>query len=125
MNEAQSLDALAKVLNDLSERPYDITLHAQHIRLAHSMGSMETEVQSALEMLPDFLAAGEDVWLSLIKAKETASNLESAQDVEELLALYNRAEGDYLCASFARSKIRALTLHLSYSHPSKTLTIHP
>lgn len=100
MDEAQSLDALAQVLNELSESPYDINLHAKHIRLAQSLEGMETEVQSALEMLPDFLAAGEDVWLALIKTKEGALDLDTGNGVEELLALYNRAEADYLCMPF-------------------------
>lgn len=99
MDEAQSLDALAKVLNDLSERPCDITLHAQHIRLAQSLEGMEAEVQSAMGMLPAFLAAGEDVWLPLINTKKETLDLETADGVNELLALYSRAEEDYLCTS--------------------------
>jgi hypothetical protein len=97
MDETQSLDALAQVLGELSERPYDITLHAQHIRLARSLEAMEAEVLSALEMLTQVFAAGEDIWLALIKAKE------ASVDVEELLALYSQAEADYLCASSALS----------------------
>jgi hypothetical protein len=92
-----TLEALAQVLSELSERPYDITLHARHIRLAQSLE--ETEVQSAMEMLTQFLAAGEDVWLELIRAKEASVDLNMAEGVEELLELYSRAEADYLCAS--------------------------
>ena len=100
MDEAQSLDALANVLNDLTESPYDITLHAKHIRLAQSMEGMEAEVQSALEMLPQFLAAGDDVWFRLLEAKTAAVDLETVEGVEELLELYNTAEADYLCAVY-------------------------
>ncbi|KAG6850068.1 hypothetical protein H0H93_001618 [Arthromyces matolae] len=47
-------------------------------------------------MLVDFLAAGEQVWTSLIDAKEKTVDLETKEGVEELLALYERAESDYL-----------------------------
>ncbi|KAF8073869.1 hypothetical protein FPV67DRAFT_1479613 [Lyophyllum atratum] len=96
MDEAQSLEALGKVLNDLSERPYDINLHIQHIRLAQSLEGMEAQAKSAMEMLPDFLAAGDEVWSLLIEEKENSVDLQTAEGVEELLALYSRAEADYL-----------------------------
>ncbi|KAG5726870.1 hypothetical protein E4T56_gene1120 [Termitomyces sp. T112] len=96
MDEAQSLDALAKLLNDLSERPYDINLHIQHFKLAKSLEGMESQVISACEMLVDFLAAGEQIWSILINAKEKTVDLETKEGVEELLALYSRAESDYL-----------------------------
>ena len=94
-----TLDALAQLLNELSERPYDITLHSRHIRLAQSLEESELEVHSAMEMLTQFLSAGDHVWLELIRAKETSVDLSKAESVEELLALYARAEADYLCAS--------------------------
>ena len=97
MNE--SLDALADVINELSEKPHDITLHAKHIKLAQSLEGMESEVQSAMEMLPEFLAAGEDAWLYMLDKKEQSVDLSSADGLAELLALYERAEADYLCMS--------------------------
>ncbi|RDB17959.1 hypothetical protein Hypma_000943 [Hypsizygus marmoreus] len=116
MNEEQSLDALAKVLTDLSERPFDITLHAQHIRLAQSLEGMEAEQQLALEMLPQYLAAGEDVWLALIKAKEASVDLETAEGVEELLSLYSRAEEDYLSIPILQKHLQfLLDKHARYS----------
>lgn len=103
MDEVRSLDALAKLLNDLSERPYDINLHIQHLQLAKSLEGMESQITSACEMLVDFLAAGEQVWFILIDAKEKLVNLETQEGVEELLALYSRAESDYLCTCIIRS----------------------
>lgn len=91
-----TLDALAQVLSELSERPYDIALHSRHIRIAQSLEDNQTEVQSALEMFVQFLAAGEDAWLELIKAKEASVDLGTVEGVQELLALYSRAEADYL-----------------------------
>jgi hypothetical protein len=98
MDESQTLDALADLLTLLSEKPFDISLHAQHIRLAQAAEGMESELQTALEMVPNILAAGEEVWIPLINAKESSLDLESAIGVEELLVLYARAEADYLCA---------------------------
>lgn len=100
MDESQSLDALANVLNELAEKPLDISLHAKHIHLAQSLEGMDSEVHSAMEMFSNFYAAGEDVWLALIKAKANTVDLETANGVGELLALYARAEADYLCTPY-------------------------
>ena len=97
MDETQSLDALANVLTQLEAKPFDLALHATHIRLTQTLGVAQ-DTQSAMELMTSYFAAGEDVWLALIKAKEAALDLDSANGVEELLALYKRAEGDYLCA---------------------------
>lgn len=97
MDEGQSLDALANLLNELADKPYDVSLHAQHIRLARSLQGLESELQSALEMMPEFLAAGEDIWLALIRDKASSVDLATSNGVGELLALYARAEADYLC----------------------------
>ncbi|KAF8635933.1 hypothetical protein AX15_000104 [Amanita polypyramis BW_CC] len=96
MDESQSLDVLADLINELSQKPYDIALHAKNIRLAQSLEGMESEVQSAMEMLPEFLAAGEDIWLFLLDKKEQSVDLTSVNGVADLLALYERAEADYL-----------------------------
>ncbi|KAF8349290.1 hypothetical protein F5887DRAFT_945363 [Amanita rubescens] len=96
MDESQLLDSLATIINDLSERPHDITLHAKHIKLAQSVQGLHSELQTAMEMLPVFLAAGEDVWLYLLDQKQNAVDLDTADGVTELLAWYERAEADYL-----------------------------
>lgn len=100
MDESQSLDALAKTLSALEGSPFDLALHAQHIRLTQSLEGMQEEVLSAMEMMTSFFAAGEDVWLALLHAKEETLDLDTVNGVEELLALYDRAENDYLCAPF-------------------------
>lgn len=99
MDESQSLDALSNVLSQLETKPFDLSLHATHIRLTQSLEGMQDDALSAMELLISFFAAGEDVWLALIKAKEDTVDLNSANGVEELLALYKRAEEDYLCAA--------------------------
>ncbi|GLB38245.1 putative RNA recognition motif containing protein [Lyophyllum shimeji] len=108
MDEAQSLEALAKVLNDLSERPYDINLHREHIRLAQSLEGMESQVKSAFEMLTDFLAAGDYVWSFLIEEKQNSVDLQTAEGVGELLALYARAEADYLSIPILQKHLQFL-----------------
>lgn len=92
------LDALANILTAVAERPYDISLHAQHVKLAQSLEGMETEAQSAMEMMTQLVAAGDDVWVPLLKSKEQSVDLETEGGVQELLELYLRAEADYLCA---------------------------
>ena len=96
MNEADSLEALSAVLERLNDNPYDIALHAEHIRLAHQTG-IEDQVESAFDMMTVFWAAGEDVWLPLIKRKLGHSNLDAAEDLRAILELFTRAEQDYLC----------------------------
>lgn len=97
MDETDSLDALANILNDIAEKPYDPHIHATHIRLTQSLEGMESEVTSAMEMMTQFLAAGEEVWLPLINAKMRELDLDTEEGVVELLALYTRAESDYMC----------------------------
>ena len=41
--------------------------------------------------------AGEEIWLSLIQAKESRMDLATAEACLELLELYGKAEEDYLC----------------------------
>lgn len=98
MDETESLDALANILTAVAEKPYDISLHVQHVKLAQSLEGMETEAQSAMEMMTQLVAAGDDVWLPLLNFKEQSVDLETEGGVQELLELYSRAEGDYLCA---------------------------
>ncbi|KAH9851597.1 RNA-binding protein Prp24 [Lenzites betulinus] len=95
MNEADSLEALSGILERLTENPYDISLHAEHVRIARETG-MDEQVESALEMMTAFWAAGEHVWLPLIQQKTSSSNLESPDDIKAILDLYSRAEQDYV-----------------------------
>lgn len=97
MDETESLNTLSEVLTAVAEKPYDITAHAQHIRLTKSLAGMEGEAQSAMEMMVQLVAAPEEIWLSLLDAKENAVDLDTKEGVEELLALYLQAENDYLC----------------------------
>jgi hypothetical protein len=108
---SQALEAYANILDQISEDPYNASLHAQHIRLAQSLQGMDAEAQTALEMMSEFLAAGDDVWLPLIQAKESAVNLQSPDGVDELLTLYDRAEADYLCTSAVLTRYLNLTLN--------------
>jgi hypothetical protein len=97
MDETEALEALATLLDSLAQNPYDISLHAQHIELAAKTG-LEDQVQSARQMMTSFWPAGEEVWLPLLEAKQTATDLESLEGVAKVAALYDRAEQDYLCA---------------------------
>ncbi|KAF8180964.1 hypothetical protein K438DRAFT_1976414 [Mycena galopus ATCC 62051] len=72
MDESQSLDALL-------------------------LEGMREDALAAMEMMTSFFAAGEDVWLTLIKTEEETLDLDSASGVEELLTLYKHAEEDDLC----------------------------
>jgi hypothetical protein len=97
MDESDTLDSLASILGELEQKPYDVALHAKHISLAQSADGFESQVHAAREMFTHFMAAGDHVWIPLIEAKETSADLNSTAGLEEVLALYLRAEEDYLC----------------------------
>jgi hypothetical protein len=96
MDEADALDALANLLTEIEEKPYDHALHSKHIRL--SAGCGEPQVQAAREMLTNFLAAVDKVWLPMIEARENAEDSMSLPGIQDIVSLYERAEADYLCA---------------------------
>lgn len=97
MDDSQSLDALSNAMNSLEAKPLDFDYHVQHIRLAESLPGMEAHATVAREMMSQFLAVGDDVWLPLLDHKESSVDLETETGVTELLTLYERAEADYLC----------------------------
>ena len=96
MEESDALEALANILNRLTDDPYNITLHIEHVRIAQQTG-MDDQLEAALEMATAFWAVGDYVWLPLIERKLQGSNLDSAQDLQTILDLFGRAEQDYLC----------------------------
>ena len=96
MDEAQALEALSDVLTSISDNPYDLTLHIQHIKLAQAAG-IEDQVQAAREMLVTYYAATDEVWLPFIDARMSTVDVESAVGAEEIHGLFARAEEDYLC----------------------------
>ena len=116
MDESESLNALSEVLTAVAEKPYDITVHAQHVRLTKSLQGMESEAQSAMEMMVQFVSAPEEIWLSLIDAKEKAVDLDTKEGIEELLALYLQAENDYLCKCHYLKASLSRSSSFSYSH---------
>lgn len=97
MDVIKSLDELANVLSELSARPYDVSVHRHHIELTELIGGEEADPQGAREMMINFIAAGDEVWLPFLAAKRSAVNLASASDVVGMLSSYERAEEDYLC----------------------------
>ncbi|KAI0056538.1 hypothetical protein BV25DRAFT_1893853 [Artomyces pyxidatus] len=95
MDEVQALEALSNLLTELAENPYDITLHAQHINLASAAG-MDDQVHSAREMMTNYWAAGEEVWIPYIEVKKKSVDLDTLEGAQEILDVYTRAEQDYL-----------------------------
>jgi hypothetical protein len=90
---------LATLLDSLSQNPYDISLHAQHIRLAEASGISE-QLVSARQMFTDMWAAGDEVWIPLLDEKLSSTDLGTFAGISEILELYDRAEQDYLCMCY-------------------------
>jgi hypothetical protein len=105
MDEEQALEALSNVISALSEAPFDLSLHAQHIQLAAATG-MDDQVRAARETLTTYYACGDDIWLPLIEDKKSSVDLDTIDGVLSVLSAYKRAEDDYLCASLAAIESR-------------------
>ncbi|KAL1745101.1 hypothetical protein HDZ31DRAFT_37139 [Schizophyllum fasciatum] len=104
--DESGLDALAEILNKIADKPFDVALHIEHMRLAEaSTDPASAEVISACEMYTNFLAAEELVWARLLADKESSVDLTTAAGLEELLNLYERAENDYLSIELLKKHI--------------------
>ena len=96
MDEEQALEALSDVISALSETPFDLSLHEQHIQLALASG-MDDQMRAARDTLTAYYACGDDVWLPLIEDKKSTADLETVDGALSVLTAYKRAEEDYLC----------------------------
>jgi len=106
MDESQALDALATILTSLSQTPFDISLHAQHIHLAQSLQSIDqSHLSAAREMLTTHFPAGDEVWMPMIKEKEESVDLNQAEDILDVLELYSKAEADYMSMAVLQKHI--------------------
>ncbi|PSR71958.1 hypothetical protein PHLCEN_2v12168 [Hermanssonia centrifuga] len=104
MDEADAFEALADTLTLLTENPHDISLHAQHVRLARETG-MKDQLEAALDMVTTFWAAGDYVWIPLIDIRIEDADLEDSEGINEVLALFQRAEEDYLSIPLLKKHI--------------------
>ena len=91
---ARTLETLSNVLTQLSEDPYNISLHAQHLQLVSALG--QEEQATARQMFISFWPATDDIWLPIIESR-LAQSADSEEDVMEIMTLFQKAEGDYLC----------------------------
>ncbi len=126
MDEADALEALANTLTLLTENPHDISLHAQHVRLARET-DMKDQLEAALYMVTTFWAAGDYVWIPLIDIRIEDADLEDSEGINEVLALFQRAEEDYLCTYLALRRVLPLTGIMINSNTStqETYRIYP
>ncbi|PPR05354.1 hypothetical protein CVT24_007968 [Panaeolus cyanescens] len=115
MDESQSLDNLGNILEELSDKPLDPTVHARYIKHVQSVPEMQSELSQAREMMVQLLAAPDQVWLPLLKAAEE-QDLETPEAAESLLSMYKRAESDYLSIPILQRHVELLVeQHEKYS----------
>ncbi|THH27765.1 hypothetical protein EUX98_g6425 [Antrodiella citrinella] len=107
MDEADALDALAHALTNLGNNPYDIALHAEHIRAASATG-MQDQVEAALEMFTSYWAASDYAWVPLLEAKTSSETLESLEELQTIHDLFERAEQDYLSINVLQKHVEFL-----------------
>ena len=98
MDEAQALEAVANILSEISSKPLDLSLHLRHIELAKTLDDLDSQL-TAFQMASEFLSVGDEVWLPYLDAKAKSVDVETEEGAEDLLQLYEKAEGDYLCKS--------------------------
>ncbi|KAF8134176.1 hypothetical protein K438DRAFT_1787245 [Mycena galopus ATCC 62051] len=79
--------------------------------ITQSLEGMREDALAAMEIMTSFFAAGEDIWLTLIKAKEETLDLDSASGVEEFLALYKHAEEDDLSIPILKRHAEFILAH--------------
>jgi len=115
MDEEQALEALSNVISALSETPFDLSLHEQHIQLALATG-MDDQMRAARDTLTTYYACGDDVWLPLIEDKKSAANSDTVDGALSVLAAYKHAEDDYLCTYLLYWNHRTRLFDLN-SHP--------
>ena len=109
MDEEQALEALSNVISALSEKPFDLSLHAQHIQLS-ALAGMDDQAHAAREILTTYYACADDVWLPLLEEKKKAADLNSIEGALSVWQAYNLAEEDYLWArSLPPTTIHGLT----------------
>src|SRR6266702_4509106 len=111
MDEEQALEALSNVISALSETPFDLSLHAQHIQLA-AVAGMDDQAHVARETLTTYYACADDVWLPFLEEKKKTANLDSMDSVLSVLQAYKLAEDDYLCA---RNTYRTLSIESRFA----------
>jgi hypothetical protein len=97
MDEEQALEALSNVISALSEKPFDLSLHAQHIQLAAEAG-MDDQAHAARETLTTYYACSDDVWLPLLEEKKKTAEINLIEGAITVCQAYKLAEDDYLCA---------------------------
>ncbi|KAI0278229.1 hypothetical protein BGY98DRAFT_1107507 [Russula aff. rugulosa BPL654] len=124
MDEEQALEALSNVISALSETPFDLSLHGQHIQLALATG-MDDQMRAARDTLTVYYACGDDVWLPLIEDKKGAADLETVDGALSVLTAYKRAEDDYLSIPLLRQHIDFLTNRYSHFSSSDAKPILP
>jgi hypothetical protein len=106
MDEEQVLEALSNVISALSETPFDLSLHAQHIQFAIATG-IDDQVRAARETLTGYYACSDDVWVPLIEDRKSSVDIDTTSGVLSVLSVYKRAEDDYLCMYAARCNLVA------------------
>ncbi|KAF8463228.1 hypothetical protein DFH94DRAFT_786990 [Russula ochroleuca] len=124
MDEEQALEALSNVISALSETPFDLSLHVQHIQLAVAAG-MDDQIREARDTLTAYYACGDDVWLPLIEDKKSAADLDTVDGVLSVLTAYKRAEDDYLSIPLLRQHIDFLIDRHSHFSSSDANPILP
>ncbi|KAI9464990.1 hypothetical protein BJY52DRAFT_1247790 [Lactarius psammicola] len=124
MDEEQALEALSNVISALSETPFDLSLHAQHIQLAAAAG-MDDQAHVARETLTTYYACADDVWLPLLEEKKKTAKLDSIDSVLSVLQAYKLAEDDYLSIPLLRQHIDLLIDRHAYFSSSSASPVLP
>ncbi|KAI0338891.1 hypothetical protein BDW22DRAFT_1409299 [Trametopsis cervina] len=112
MDEIAALEALANNLALITDNPYDLSLHIQNVRLGRDTG-MDDQVEAALDMVVTYWASGEEVWLPLIDMKLKSVDLDSAEGLEAVLELFERAESDYMSIPVLKRHLEFLLAQFS------------
>lgn len=109
---SDALETLSDLLTSLTESPYSLELYSKYLQLV-SVPELADQFEGAVELLTQFHAATDDVWLPFLQSKlrqlGISDDFESMEDVSldlssvtldallDLFELFRKAESDYFC----------------------------
>ncbi|KIJ45650.1 hypothetical protein M422DRAFT_29753 [Sphaerobolus stellatus SS14] len=133
---ADALETLSRLLTSISESPYSLELHARHVQLA-SAPELADQLDGAVQLLTQFYAATDEVWLpylqyklrhlglpdDLVGSEDTTLDLshitlEALLDIQEL---FRKAADDYLSIPILIQEIKLFSLLHSFASTNPEL----
>ncbi|SCV74534.1 BQ2448_7563 [Microbotryum intermedium] len=117
------MERYSTVLAELSERPYDRSLHSSHVSLARTLGD-EDGLEQAREMLASYYPLTQDEWMQWIDDRKAKLNHDDMEPHVALLELYSKSTRDFvymrLLESYSKHAISQYYVSQGLTPPSSS-----